>query len=410
MKVGVYIGGLGQSFHDDTVEKYAVRIKNELNYEHTGESFDIKTEKVFYADEKESTVVRIFKKNENDEEGDIVYKLYDFNYNEILTEKFKEKNILIKNIILFWLVVKKFPQIVLRLFKYNSFSRPYLTFYAFFILFIVSLAILFFIPASVEVATNLSTTNEFKDLMSFFSLDNFVESINSFLGEFNWPTLKKMLKAGVPITALVLLIIPESKVIITALATEFVCVDQYIDNGDRSQLILGNLDLLVEYIAENEPNSKIHFHSYSFGSIVVKDLLFPIGTLPSKNLLNLTELIVTIGTPYEFINAYYPNYYSDRCNVMEEKVKWFNVYSLSDALATNFRKDSKKGDAEFGIGNLKLVPVNLNYEISASKNMNFFSFFTLYSIRAHKYYWDFSTQGSNCVRLIINKMKENDFI
>ncbi|WP_155958863.1 hypothetical protein [Flavobacterium limnosediminis] len=413
MRIGIYVGGLGQSFHDDTVEKYALRIKNELNYTHTGESFDIKTEKVAYTDEKESTVVSIFKKNENDnaeEEGAIVYKLYDFKYNDILTEKFKERNILIKNLILFWLVVKKFPQIVLRLFKYNSFSRPYLTFYAFFILFIISLAILFFIPASLDIATNLSASSEFKNLMSVFRLDVIIDSINSFLVKINSPTVKDLFKAGVPITALILLIVPESKTIITSLATEFVCVDQYIENGDRSQIILGNLDLLVEYIAENEPNSKIHFHCYSFGSIVVKDLLFPVGTIPSPNLINLSKLLVTVGTPYEFVNAYYPSYYADRCNVMEDRMKWFNIYSLSDALATNFRKDSKKGDAEFGIGGLKIVPINLNYEVSASKNMNIFNFFTLYGIRVHKYYWDISTQGQSCVRLLMSKMKENDFI
>ncbi|HKX87301.1 MAG TPA: hypothetical protein VJL37_11565 [Flavobacterium sp.] len=410
MKIGIYIGGLGQSFYEDTVEKYATRIKNELNYRHTGDSFDLKTEKILYTEEKESTVVSIFKKDGNKEDGDVVYKIYDFKYNEILTEKFKEKNILIKNLILFFLAVKKFPQIVLRLFKYNSFSRPYLTFYAFFILFIISLAILFFIPASLDVATNLSASSEFKHLMSILKLDAITESINALLSKFNWPTLKELFKAGVPITALVLLIIPESKVIITSLATEFVCVDHYIDNGERSQIILGNLDLLVEYIAENEPNSKIHFHCYSFGSIVAKDLLFPVGSLPSDNLRNLTELLVTIGNPYEFINAYYSNFYLDRCNVMEDKIKWVNVYSLADALATNFRRDSKKGEAEFGIGNLNLFPINLNYEIAANKNMNVFNFFTLYGIRVHKYYWDISTQGQNCVRLIMNKMNENNFL
>lgn len=410
MKVGIYIGGLGQSFYDDTVEKYAIRIKNELSYIHTRESFDVKTEKIVYTDEKESTVVSIFKKSDNDEEEDVVYKIYDFKYNEILTEKFKEKNILIKNLILFLLAVKKFPQIVLRLFKYNSFSRPYLTFYAFFILFIISLAILFFIPASLDVATNLSASSEFKDLMTILKLDTITESINALLARINWPTLKELFKAGVPITALVLLVIPESKVIITSLATEFVCVDHYIDNGERSQIILGNLDLLVEYIAENEPNSKIHFHCYSFGSIVAKDLLFPVGNMPSNNLINLTELLVTIGSPYEFINAYYPNFYLDRCNVMDDTIKWINVYSLADALATNFRRDSKKGDAEFGIGNSNLFPINLNYEIAANKNMNVFSFFTLYGLRVHKYYWDISTQGQNCGRLIMNKMKENNFL
>ena len=50
------------------------------------------------------------------------------------------------------------------------------------------------------------------------------------------------------------------------MATEFASVDRYLDNGEKSQLILGNLDLLIEYIVEEEQQPKIHLHCYSFGS------------------------------------------------------------------------------------------------------------------------------------------------
>ena len=78
-KVGIYISGLGQSVHQESVEKYALRFKNELSYNDTGSKYELKTEKIFYTQERESTVVSILKSKNNDEtEGKLIYKLYDF--------------------------------------------------------------------------------------------------------------------------------------------------------------------------------------------------------------------------------------------------------------------------------------------------------------------------------------------
>lgn len=403
-KIGVYISGLGQSVHHESVEKYALRFKNELSSS-SDDKYILKTEKVFYSQDRESTVVSILKtKTKNEEtDGELVYKFYDFKYHEILTEKFNKNNILIKNLTLFWLVVKKIPQLFFRLFKRGSFSRPYLTFYAYFILFLVSLAIIFLIPASIDIVSKFSTTDTFMKFLESNNLDS--ERIFGFLSP-----VKKISKWFVPITAFILLIIPESKTLLTSLATEFACVDKYIENGEQSQIILGNLDLLIEFISENEPNSKIHYHSYSFGTIVTLDLLFPIGNIPSTNTRTKSELIITIGTPYEFIDSYYARFYNNRFTTMENALQWLNIYSLADALSTNFRKDTKRGEAEFGIKESTLLPKNINYEITSDKRMSLFNFISMDGIRMHKSYWDTSSSGQSCVRLIFNKMVEQGFI
>ena len=105
-------------------------------------------------------------------------------------------------------------------------------------------------------------------------------------------------------------------------------------------VIQGNFDALVEYIVENEENPNIHLHTYSFGSIIALDALFPIGTEPCTNILNNIKLLITVGAPYEFIDNYYPNFYTDRTDKMSEKIEWINVYSTMDAFASNFRKDN----------------------------------------------------------------------
>jgi hypothetical protein len=398
-KIGIYITGLGQSIDNETVEKHAERLKNELSFTKTGFEYFLKTEKIFYIPEKSSTVVQLLRKNKITSNEEVVYKLYDFQYHNILTDKFTHYNIFIKSLTLFTLVIKKLPQILLRLFKRNGFSRPGQTFYAFFILFTISLFILFLIPTCIDLILN---SGVFKKPESSL-LEKIVTHIDA-------EKVRIYSKSILSFTALVLLFIPQSKTIITSLATEFACVDSYINNGEQSQILLGNLNLLIEYIAENEVDSEIHFHCYSFGSIIAMDSLFPIAELPpNDNIKNLTTSIITIGNPFEFINAYYPKYYDGRSRVMEDKIKWLNVYSLLDTFGTNFRRDNKKGEAQFGIKNISIVPENINYEIR-NKPLNVIDFILLNSIKMHKCYWDSLTIGESCLKVLIPSMKNKNLI
>lgn len=387
-KVGIYISGLGQSFHNENVEKYAERFRNELHFNEKGSTYALKSEIITYTDKKTAKVVRLVKEGSTSSD-EVAYTFYEFEYHELLTERFKKQNILIKNLILCGLVFKKSPQLFKRLFIHDNYNRPYLSFYAFFILIVVSLAIIFLIPATLDMVSGFTGG---KAIMNGLNLD--------FLKKF--PILVNMYKFSVPLTTFILLLVPESKTIVTSIATEFACADRYLNDGIQSQVILGNLDLLVEYIAENEPDSKIHYHCYSFGSLIAMDYLFPLGSIPSTNSKLHSEVLITIGNPYEFINSYYSKYFSNRSLVMEEKIKWINVYSISDALSSNFRNDSTRGEAMYGLKNSSLKPENINYEITPDKSQNFYNFITMDGIRMHKLYWDTETNGQSCVRLIVD--------
>jgi hypothetical protein len=102
--------------------------------------------------------------------------------------------------------------------------------------------------------------------------------------------------------------------------------------------------------------------TYSCGSIIAIDYLFQFGNVPSGNSQKLSELLITIGSPYEFVKAYYPHFYEKQNSVLEKNITWVNVYSISDALATNFRKDATRGEAQFGFPDFQeLKPFNINY-------------------------------------------------
>ncbi|MBF4469915.1 hypothetical protein [Flavobacterium sp. HJJ] len=442
-KIGIYITGLGQSIDNETVEKYSERLKNELSFKTTGYEYSIKTKKILYQPEKESTVVSIVKKDKKTNAEEVIYKMYDFQYHKILTDKFNQYNILFKTLILSVLVIKKIPQIILRMVNSNGFDRPYQTFYAFFIIFLISLSVLFLVPSAVSILTidnkadqeNISaekkqnitvkkapqkkivTTHKttltdkliaeesFKDFIDRYS-KTISESINHYI-----ENIRTLGQITLPITTLLLVLIPQSKTIITSLSTEFACVDAYINNGEQSQILLGNLDLLVEYIAENEPDPEIHFHTYSFGSILAIDALFPIAEIPpSDNIQNLTKLLITTGNPFEFINAYYPSFYNRRSETMKDSLKWINIYSVSDVFATNYRCDANRGEAEFGIKNVYLLPENINYEITSDKAMNPITFLSLSIVKMHKCYWDPTTIGQSCMKVLLPSMIKNKFI
>ena len=397
-KTGIYIAGLGQSFVQESVEKYATRFKNELSYTTTGKTYEVKSEKITYSDERESTVVSIIEIN--GEKKTILYKFFEFDYRKLLIEKFNGYNILFKNFFLFILVVKKFPMLLKRLFVNDSYNRTGQTFYVFTIFFIISSAILFLIPSTLVFVKDSLPSITIQKQSLFYSFLHFFEPFYIYFSKISIVLI-------VPVTTFLMLIVPESKTIVTTLATEFACVDDYIEYGGQSQIILGNLDLLVDYIAENENKSKIQIHSYSFGTILALDHLFPIGTEPNNNSKNLIEILVTIATPYEFINAYYPRFYENRNLDMQDKIKWINVYSISDALATNYRKDSLIGQSEHGIKNSNLKPININYEISTVQPFGLLNFLTLYHLKKHQHYWDISVQGRSCLQMIYKEIKKN---
>jgi hypothetical protein len=389
MPTAIYIAGLGQSTNKESVEKYAARYSKELEYSTSGLNFYTKVEKIYYNDDQSSLAVRIYQHPKGEQKSDkdtLVYTFYDFEYNELLNQKFQNKNLLFKNIALLLLVIRKFPRLIFSLRKKSAYTKGGQTFYMFFLFLMMAFAVLFLLPSIISL---------FKDYPIF-------------KGE-TMCYLSKISQFTIPITTFLILFIPESSTLLTKVAAEFTTIDNYIQYGEQAQIIQGNLDALIEYIVENEENPTIHLHTYSFGSVIALDALFPLGNEPSANIQNNINLLITVGAPYEFINNYYPNFYRKRINKMSEKIEWINVYSTMDAFASNFRNDNKVGEAKYGIMGKKEVPINLNYEIARREKYNLFSFLTLKHITMHQSYWDDSKSGQSCTRLIFNKMKELNY-
>lgn len=400
MKVGIYISGLGQSFVNETVEKYAERLKNELKFNTTRKEYEILLETINYTPDQSSTVISICEKNEPDK---IIYKIYDFKYNKILTEKFNRYSIILKNIWLLLLALRKTPMVIKRLFNSASYNRPFQTLYVFFIFFLIASAVLFMLPATIAVFESTEVKKLVVSIQEYFPFLKDIPLISK-------KGVREFTEIIISLTAFLLLLAPNANVLIADLATEFVCANNYIQYGAQRQLIQGNLELLVDYISENEKDCQIHFHTYSFGSIIALDYIYPFGNKVSKNAELYCEALITIGTPLEFIKSYYPKFYQNRKTDLDEKIQWINVYSIADALATNFRRDSKIGDPQFGIEKHTKKPININYEVIPVGKKSVVDFILLTSIKVHSMYWDNKPEGLSCLRYIYNEMNERNLI
>jgi hypothetical protein len=415
MKTGIYISGLAQSFATESVEKYATRLMNEMSFDSNGVGYELKTEKVNYGVGRESSVVSICEKNK---EAKVVYKLYDFEYHDVLTEKFNSHSLIVKNIKLFLLVIRKFPMIFLRMFSSNSYNRPGQTFYLFTIFLIITCAILLMLPATIKVVCEfleqdkiVKWTDTIFGRLSFASLPSWLDIPGISISKMVSIDGLNDISAGIiSVTAVALLFRPNANALISNLATEFVCANNYIQHGTQKQVIQGNLELLVDYITEKDPDCKIHFHSYSFGTIVALDFVYPYGNSVTKNAEHYCEAIITIGTPFEFIKSYYEDFYKKRKLELGDRLVWINIYSIGDALGTNFRRDARIGEAEFGIEKTSAKPININYEVAYVRRANIINIVTLYHIKAHGMYWDSKPEGQSCMRYVYSEMGKQKLI
>jgi hypothetical protein len=396
-KIGIYFSGLGHSFVNENVEKYAERLKNEISYETTGISYELKLEEIAFGATQKSTVVTISEK----ESGKEIYRFYDFPYRSVLTERFNKFPVLLKNFWLFLLVLRKFPLVFFRLFIRKDYSRPFQAVYVFGIFLMIACVTLMMLPATLGVLNSKEFTSILKGARDVLG--------NPSIPFISIESLQTLSKTIVALTAVLLLLVPNSTVWLTGLATEFVCANDYLEQGLQKQLIQGNIDALVEHITEKEGPCEIHLHAYSFGTIIALDYLYPFGRQANGNARRFCKGLVTIGTPFEFINSYYPTFYKGRNTEMADEVSWINIYSIDDALATNFRTDDKEGEAQFGVTRTSRKPVNINYQV-VPFSRGLWAFIMLTSLRAHGMYWDNRPVGQSCLVRVLNEMRNKDMI
>ena len=402
MKAIIYLPGIGYNYFNISSELYAYRYTSALDKSNQDKfkKYTIKHSKFKYGkdDRYNSNISSIIEYSDKDNRRKIISRIYEFEYSEDLTKRFNEKNIFIRAILLFTVLIKKLPKFFqvffLRKTTLSLLQKAQVIYFGIIFMFIALLGILT-LPSLISYLLELVNT-----ALAAWTNGN-SPRIDVYIPE----TLYQLVISA---TAVVLVFFPRFKTSISEIATEFVCLDYFLSVSENKLDIIGKLETLVERISESEEYDSIELHGHNFGCILILDLIYPYGYTPVVRVQKEIKNIVTIGCPYDFIKVYYPHYFENRANYPTLEVKhWYNIYSEIDVFSSNFRYDSKSAPAEISLTQDGIMPENLFFNIVNPKSFGLWSYIILLGIRVHRMFWGCDPDSVNCLSTLIAYMEQD---
>jgi hypothetical protein len=201
---------------------------------------------------------------------------------------------------------------------------------------------------------------------------------------------------------------------ILGIIVDYICMVDYInddaDEGQKRKLIAQLQDFMdrIDHHA-NGGYRRYAIVSFSFGSIVALDTLFPKEERERSVVVDKTSVLFTIGSPFDLIRSFWSTYFEKR-NVCDLNLEWWNIFSPLDLLGSNFRNDDKADHPVesfiFKSGELCEIgfkPQNIQYGGDAPIRLSL-RFLLLYALRAHSIYWDKSNDNSDAFEHVIRNL------
>lgn len=208
---------------------------------------------------------------------------------------------------------------------------------------------------------------------------------------------------------------------LTAAIVNYLSIVLYMTASERHGHIIGQLDGLIEHVAEQHDYRHIHIVAYSFGSVLAIDALFPGGVAPTAGegpasqpptRYQRVEALITVGSPYDFLRTLWPRYFRSRQSRPDVPKCWYNVYSPMDLLGSNFRNDRElaAADPEVVPGPQQMTPKNLVFAQGPIRNRtSLLDFLLIAGLRSHEVYWGADEEvDRNALALVIAELYEPD--
>jgi pimeloyl-ACP methyl ester carboxylesterase len=217
--------------------------------------------------------------------------------------------------------------------------------------------------------------------------------------------------AVICLTGLGLLTKLDAKQFLSRFSTWYVGAVTYLDQGRSRDNVVGQLNSLLEYIAEKQSEvkyKKVHIIGYSFGSIVAIDAMLPQNE-PSDR-YRTVDTLVTIGCPFDFIRTYWPTYFEQRVALDGVPRRWLNIYRAADVLGSNFEDEDKSGSTERGVG-LKGEPLPKrpeNMMLGGDGGTDKLAALRLIGFREHSCYWFDEPYASDAFDLAVERIYGDD--
>lgn len=398
-KLAIFIPGMNLSRkNEQTIDGHAQRLANALEQIRPSEfRYTVKiTKEKLKEDHTEDQMVAVAEviERRKDTEDFTAYRIYEFQYADLMAERFRSQIPLARAWEVFLIMAK-------RLLGITPFWRPMfrpkvglsskdkwqVAIYTVTFL-LVGFYVLSIFPAFLSLLTGFLGKIVVDDSLREDQYTN--EIVKSVLERayrhlywlrYNWiPVLA--------ITGAVYAFFPKLKESLTYLAVNALSLENYFMYGEQRAAVSGKFENLLNDILEREGNHEIEVHTFSFGGILALDALFPYENPASPLVARHVSLLITIAVPYDYIRVYYPHYYKDRKGANLLLREWYNVFSDIDVLSSNFRNDPKAETGNQPIVPDGIMPYNLRYNIINPASLNVVDWITLIGFRAHNLFWD----------------------
>ena len=390
MKRALYIPSLGHEQMDLTVKAYALRMMKAIDENNPDPAKTYRVEssdREYDADGSIADVVSLYEQTNGAEEE--IYRFYEFKYGNFLTGRFQESNILYKFMSLLFVLITRFFSVVRSIFSFKDEINKKSKIQALYFTVIYCLLAVYLVSLIPALLGLLASFAEHVD-----QLKPFVDKINQYETEY------KVILASF---ATFMLLTPNSKTIFSTMATEYLAANQYLSVGDRRLLIMGKLNRLIEVIAEEESNAEIEVHCYSFGTVLAIDAIFPYESEPSTRIKNNITKLVTIGCPFDFIEIYWANYFSERKYTNLSLRTWHNINSDLDVLSSRFSNFPAKQNKFINSKEFwdKFGNIDITYNMVNPQQVSYAQMFLFYGLKAHQMYWDKHIDSKSCLSNIV---------
>lgn len=173
----------------------------------------------------------------------------------------------------------------------------------------------------------------------------------------------------------------------------------YFTVGRGRDEILDQLASLLAHVAGGARRfDSCHVISYSFGSVIAIDSLWPLGRSLLPRLDDI-DTLVTIGCPLDLVQLLWPSYFHDRRGRRPQPL-WVNVSAPQDVLGS--RIDSSEIRIKDASGALQAAPVNLIYGVQPRRKVHLIDVLTLTGLRFHSIYWGTSPSAAGCFGEVVS--------
>lgn len=414
----IFIPGMSREWSDQSLDLIASKIAVALDRRYGRLRFASEG-RYDTIDGKKAKICTISMQRDSQSAPQPVIDVYELNYYQTLTQRFENHTVLGKSVMMFVTILANLPRVLAALVNVRRTSKTGLdklqALYAIFIFLVITAYMVLLLVTAAGTGASLVQSAGAAPAQTWL-----LDALGG-LGA-------RLAPYVVMLTLLIVSLREKVLKFIVCAATDYVCMLNYMDFGERQNVITGQLETFLDKLAEqaSPPYRSYHIFAYSFGSIVALDTLFTFGMEIGEQTRRV-DTLVTIGSPFDLLRTYWPQYFRNRVAVTGVPRRWINLYSPLDLLGSNFRNDAEPGDAERHFHGSKahrhgakqddrIDPKpsdgdNIAYEqVTGGSRRTLLGLLTLQGLKVHSLYWEPRQEDErNCFTYILPRIYDADY-